>query len=141
MAKNVYEILEEFEKAETRHDQLCVLRFNANFALRSVLQGMFDPRVEFVFTEAPPYTAGVIPPGMSYSSIAAEMKRAYIFEKNNPKVAPGLTFDRKRQILIQILETLEAKEAKVFMNMLLKRNETKNLTYDIVKEAFPDLLP
>jgi hypothetical protein len=29
----------------------------------------------------------------------------------------------------------------VFMNMILKKQKVKGLTYKIVKEAFPDLLP
>ena len=43
--------------------------------------------------------------------------------------------------LIQILETLEAKESEIFVNMLLKKQEVKGLTPAIVKEAFPDILP
>jgi hypothetical protein len=44
-------------------------------------------------------------------------------------------------LLIQILEALEASEADVFMNMILKDLKVKGLTYKIVQEAFPDLLP
>jgi hypothetical protein len=78
---------------------------------------------------------------MSYSSIAQELSRAYLFERDNPRVAPTLSLKRKTEILIQILEVLEAKEAEVFMNMLLKKQNVKGLDYAIVKEAFSDLLP
>jgi hypothetical protein len=105
------------------------------------LKGTFHPNVEFVIDQVPYYKPGDSPPGLSYSSIRQELGRTYIFEKNNPKVAPGLTKDRKIQILTQILEVLEAKEAEVFMNMILKKQKVKGLTYEIVKEAFPDLLP
>jgi hypothetical protein len=139
--KNVYEIFAEFEKSASREDQILVLRYNGTYALKTVLRGTFDPGVQFVFDAAPKYKVGDSPPGMSYSSISQELSRAYLFEKNNPRVAPGLSLDRKTQILIQILEVLEAKEAEVFMNMILKKQNVKGLTYEIVKEAFHDLLP
>ena len=63
-----------------------------------------------------------------------------MFEKNNPRVDPNLSYERKEQILIQILEALEAQEAEVFMNMLLKKQKVKGLTQAIVKEAFPGLI-
>jgi len=139
--KNIYEIFAEFEKADDHHARLCVLRFNGDYALKSVLKGTFHPNVEFVIDQVPYYKPGDSPPGLSYSSIQQELGRTYIFEKNNPRVAPELTKERKIQILTQTLEVLEAKEAEVFMNMLLKKQKVKGLTYEIVKEAFPDLLP
>lgn len=139
--KNIYEIFAEFEKSETHHDRLCVLRFNGDYALKSVLKGTFDPNVQFDIDQVPYYKPGDSPPGLSYSSIHQELGRSYIFETNNPRTAPGLTKARKIQILTQILEMLEAREAEVYMNMLLKKQKVKGLTYEIVKEAFPDLLP
>jgi len=36
---------------------------------------------------------------------------------------------------------MEAKEADIFASMILKKSKYKGLTYDVVKEAFPELLP
>ena len=55
-------------------------------------------------------------------------------------MSPNLTPQRKEQILIQILEALEKREAEIYMNMLLKKQVVKGLDSKIVKEAFPDLL-
>lgn len=139
--KAVYEIFDELAQRKTKEDKLAVLRFNGDYALKNVLKGMFDPNVRFVFSEPVDYRKSGAPPGLGYSSIHQELGRAYLFEINNPKVDHNLSFERKKQILIQILESLEAKEAEVFMNMLLKKPHVKGLTYDLVKEAFPDLLP
>lgn len=139
--KNVYEIFEELEQRKKKEDKLAVLRFNANYALKNVLKGTFDPNIKFVFNKPVEYKASDAPAGLGYTSIHQELGRAYLFEANNPKVDPNLSHDRKKQILIQILESLEAKEAAIFMNMLLKKQSVKGLTYDLVKEAFPDLLP
>jgi len=139
--KNVYEVFEELELAEDDFERVDMLRRNENFALRSVLQGIFNPNVQFTVAEKPKYKRSDAPPGLSYSSMLQELDRIYLFEANNPRVSPNLTEQRKTQILIQILETLEAKEADVFMSMLLKKNTVPGLTYEVVKTAFPDLLP
>lgn len=138
--KNVYEIFDEFEKAPNRESKIAVLRNNNGWALKNILKGSFDPNIKFIFEEAPKYKPSDSPPGMGYSSIHKELDRVYLFEVNNPKTSPNLSLKRKEQILIQILEVLEAKEAEIFMNMLLKKQKVKGLTPAIVKEAFPDLL-
>ena len=138
--KNVYEIFTEFEKASTRDEKINVLRSNDGWALRNILKGSFDPNIKFVINKVPYYKPSDSPPGMSYSSIHKELDRVYLFEENNPRVSPNLSFKRKEEILIQILEVLEAKESEIFMNMLLKKQKVKGLTPAIVKEAFPDLL-
>ena len=139
--KNIYEVFDEFEKAKTKDEKVYVLRRNASYALKEVLRGTFNPNIRFFISEAPKYRPSDAPIGLGYSSIHQELGRAYLFELGNPKVAPTLTEKRKIQILTQILETLESKEAKIFVNMLLKKQEVKGLTPAIVKEAFPDIIP
>jgi hypothetical protein len=138
--KNIYEIFAEFENTNTRDAKIAVLRNNDGWALKNILKGTFDPNIKFVIEQAPKYKRSDSPPGMSYSSIHKELDRVYLFETNSPRVSPNLSFKRREEILIQILEVLEAKEADIFMNMLLKKQKVKGLTYAIVKEAFPDLL-
>jgi len=138
--KNIYEIFDEYEKATTKQERINVLRQNSNYALKSVLKGTYNPNVQFVIDRIPLYKPSDAPPGLGYTSIHQELGRAYLFEANNPRVAPSLSQKRKEQLLIQILESLEKREAEVFMNMLLKKQKVKNLNAEIVKEAFPDLL-
>lgn len=137
--KLLWEVFDEFEKRESREDKIAVLRFNQTFALKNVLKGTFDPNIEFVFEKVPFYTPSDAPDGMGYTTIHQEINRAYIFEKNNPKVSPNLSMERKQVLLIQILEALEKREAEIFMNMLLKKQVVKGLDADLVKEAFPGL--
>ena len=61
--------------------------------------------------------------------------------KDNPRVPAGLTEKRKNEILIQILESLEEKEADVFIGVLKKDLKVPYLTEALVREAFPELLP
>lgn len=138
--KNVYEIFEEVSKTNSKNEKMQILRNNATYALKNVLKGTFDPNISFVFDKIPEYKPSDAPPGLGYSSIHQELGRVYLFEQNSPKVSPSLTMKRKEEILIQMLESLEKKEAEVFANMLLKKQKVKGLTYNLVKETFPDLL-
>lgn len=139
--KNIYEVFDEFAAAHSRGDKINVLRKNDSYALRNVLVGIFHPNVHFNVSEPVTFKPSDSPPGMGYSSIHQELDRVYLFEKNNPKANPDLTEKRKREILVQMLESLEAREAEVFLNMLLKRQPVKGLTPKIVSEAFPGLIP
>lgn len=140
MKKNVYEIFDEFEQALTDEERIDVLQMNDSFALRMVLKGTFDPTIQFVIERVPYYSPSDAPPGLGYTSIHGELSRAYLFQKDHPRVDAGLTMQRREQILIQILEALESREAEIYMNMLLKKQKVEGLTAQIVEEAFPLLL-
>lgn len=137
--KLISEIFEEVENAKTKKDKIEVLRNNDNFALRNVLLGTYAPFIEFIFDEIPPYKVSDAPIGLGYTSIHQELGRAYLFEKNTNKVSSNLTYDRKKQLLIQILESLEKNEAAIYANMLMKKQNVKGLDATLVKEAFPNI--
>lgn len=140
MQKNMWEIFDEFLKVNTRKEKIDVLRKNDNLALRTILKGAMHPRIEFLITQVPMYKQNDSPAGLAYTSIWNEINRIYLFEKGHPRRAPGFTDERMKLILIQILESLEAKEATVFINMLLKNLRVPGLTSEVVNEAFPGLL-
>jgi hypothetical protein len=137
--KNISEIFDDYEKAETDEDRINVLHRNDCFALRQVLKGTFDPNVEFVIERVPYYKPSDAPAGLGYTTINTEMHRAYLFQKDHPKANANLSPERREKILIQMLEAMEAREAEIFMNMLLKKQVIKGLNAKIVKEAYPDL--
>lgn len=141
MAKNLYEVFDEFESKTKREDKISLLRNNNTYAMQCVLRGAFDPRIKYVVNEIPSYNKSDSPPGMGYSSIALELDRIYLLEQNHPKTPATLTLDRKKQILTQMLESLEAREAEIYAGMIMKRLPVKGLTYKLVQEAFPGLLP
>lgn len=138
--KNIYEILEEFNKASSYEEKQNVLRKNYNSVLENVLRQTYSKTIEYVINKVPYYKPDTESPiGMSYSNMANEIRRIYMFEKNNPKTSKNLTDKRKEELLTQSLESLEAKEAIVFMNIILKKDLTAGLNYDFVKKTFPNL--
>jgi hypothetical protein len=139
--KNLYEVFDEFEAAETGEEKIDVLRRNKTWALTNVLQGAFSPDIQFCFDGVPDHKINDDPAGLSITSIHQELQRCYLYEINNPRVSPNLTQERKTQLLIQMLEALESREGDILMNMLLKDLKIPLLTYNVVDEAFPGLLP
>lgn len=140
MIKNVYEILNEVAKATNDQDRKAILFYNNNYALRCVLRAAFHPKIQFTIEKMPYYKPSLAPVGLSDTTLHTEINRIYIFEANNPRVSPNLTQERKEKILVQILESLEAKEAVVLMNTLLKDLKVPGLTRELVESVFPDLL-
>jgi hypothetical protein len=139
-AINVYEILEEFEKQKTTEEKKNVLRKYDSYALRMTLRAAMHPRIKFVMEEIPPYKQSYAPPGLGYGTLHQVFDKIYLFEEGNPKVPAGLTMERRKQILVQLMENLESREAKVFESVLMKNLKVKGLTPKLVTEVFPDLL-
>lgn len=139
--KNIYEIFEEFQKAETIDDKKRVLIKHWNIDLQTVLQATFHPEVHFAIDRVPLYKPSDMPIGMGWSGMHQELKKVYLYQKDHPKRPPNLTEKRMYEILAMALESLEAKEAIVFMNMLLKDLKVPNLDYKLVKDIAPFLLP
>jgi hypothetical protein len=63
-----------------------------------------------------------------------------MFQKGNP-TAEGLTPRKRNELLLQLLESLEPREAEVVMGIFKKDQGVPGLSYDFVKEAFPNMLP
>ena len=139
--KNLYEVFDEFQAATNREAKIDTLRRNNSYALQCVLRGTFHPNIRYVIHEIPQYEKSDSPPGMGYSSIASELDRIYLLEQNHPRTSPNLTLDRKKVILAQMLEVLESKEADILAGMIMKKLPVKGLTYKLVQETFPGLLP
>lgn len=139
--KNMYEVFDDFVKAPDKESKIAVLRRDNRQVLKNVLQGAFHPDIQYVIKEKVPYKTSDAPAGLGYTSIEVEFRRIYIFVEGSKKVDPNLTLNRKKVILAQMLEAMEKREAEVFMNMILKDLKVKGLTYKLVQEAFPGLLP
>jgi hypothetical protein len=140
--KNVYEVFEEFQNyTGNRPAQVALLRhYNSQAPVKDVLLGAFHPYLKFTIKEIPKYKTPDVPPGMSYQNMSTAIDKTYLFIEGHPKCPPTLSYDRKIQLLQQLLESLEAKESELYANMLMKDLKVPGLTVDLAVEAFPDLL-
>jgi len=64
----------------------------------------------------------------------------YMFRKGD-QMAEKLTPQKRNELLLQILESLEPREAEVIIGIFQKDLGVRGLDYKFIKEAFPELLP
>jgi hypothetical protein len=140
--KNIYEVLDEFEAAEGKKAKMGVIEKNLTPTLVKVLELAYHPQIEWLIKEMPDEYK--IPtdmmPGITRTQLAAELRRMYLFRKNDP-TAEKLSPQKRKQLLLQMLESLEPREAEVIIGIFNKDLGVKGLNYKFVKEAFPKLLP
>jgi hypothetical protein len=139
--KNIYEVFNEFKYAPSKDTRIAVLQSNDSWALRSVLIGAFNPNIKFTIKKIPEWKRVDVPPGLSYNHMTDALGKAYLFQEGNPKTPPALTEKRKIELLIQLLESLEPKEAEIYSAMLMKDLKVPYLTPKLINEAFKGLLP
>ena len=140
--KNIYEVFDDFRKSKNKSERIAVLRNNDSFALRNVLLGTFHPNAKFAIKDIPEWKRDDdLPAGMSYNNMTQVLDKIYLFMENNPRTPAGLTDKRRTEILLQLLESLEPKEADVFIGILKKDQKVPYLTEALVNEAFEGLLP
>ena len=140
MTVYISELLKGISKAKTRKDKKALLeQYKTNNILRFVLQGTFDPSIEWnVPKKIPPYKKDDAPIGLSEISLFTVMPKCSIFVKGHPK-NNGLKEKRIKEMLIQILESMHPDESAVFTQMIKKKLKCKGLTEKLVLEVFPDL--
>ena len=141
MKTTVPQIFEEVEKATSKESKIKTLRAYVSPVLRGILQINFNPNVKVHLPEGePPFKKDKeIPIGYSETNLYAEFRRFYIWLEENSKLSKV----RKEQLFIQFLEGIHWTEAEVILLAKDRKLQTKfkSLKEDLVREAFPDLLP
>ena len=134
------EIIGEFEKAKTRQAKKEALeKYKDIEALRYLLCGIFDPKVKWTINEEPDYLKDVeAPEGAEPNTLYQEIPNCSIFVKGHSASAK-LKSKRTKELLIQVLESLGASEASLYMQMLKKKSKVKGLTSKLVLEVFPNM--
>jgi hypothetical protein len=140
--KNMYEIFDEFEVAENKKDRMKVVEKNLSKTLVDILELAYHPKYEWLVTEMP--DGYKVPtdtlPGLSGTQLSTELRKLYLFRKGDP-TAEQLSPEKRTELLLRLLESLEPREAEVVIGIFQKDLGVKGLNYKFVKEAFPNLLP
>jgi hypothetical protein len=140
--KAIYEILDEFEAATNKAERMKVIENNLSHVLVDVFKLTYHPAFQWMITEMPEdyRVATDVLPGITYSGLNKELRRLYCFRKGDP-TAEKLTEKRRMELLFQILNSIEPREAEVVLGIFQKDLGVPGLDYKFVKEAFPNLLP
>jgi len=140
--KTMYEIFDEFEEQKTKEGRMQVIERNLSKLLVDVLQLTYHPAFQWKVKELPEnYKIPTdVLPGITHDSLNTQLRRLYMFREGDP-TAEALTDKRRNELLIQILESIEPREAEVVLGIFQKDLGVKGLNYKFVKEAFPNLIP
>lgn len=140
MIKNklFFEILDEFQKAETKTDRINILKKYDDPRLRTFLVYALEPTIVFD-VEIPNYRPAVEPAGLNFTYLDNEMPKAYRFIKDHVQRPQGLTKEKQKSLLVVILESLHKDEAELFVRMVKKDLDIKHLTKKLIQEAYPGM--
>ena len=134
----IHEVLELVSKQRTKAKKVDVLREYSDDSLTAILIWNFDETVESAIPPGDvPFKSNDVPVGTDHTSLRREWRQLYHFVKGGNSSLSGL---RRETMFIQMLEGLHPKEAEIVCLTKDKRlTESYKLSYDVVKEAYPDI--
>ena len=140
MILNIYEILEKFDAVKTREERKEVLLSNQYQHFKEVLRYTFNPKFNFFVEDKFPedYIEPDTFPGLRIAGIESEIRKVYLFLKGD-QTAESLSEQKRHNLLLQLLESFEPKEAQIWFKMMQKDLQVEGLTESLVKEVFPEL--
>jgi len=138
MEFNILETLELVGKAKTREEKRQVLTDRDNFATRALLQLNYHPDVKWHLPPgAPPYTPGQVADSTP-NSLHFEVKKLDYYVDPSPHDLPML---RRESMFVELLERVDPSDAKLIIAVKDRKLSYKGLSYKLVKDTWPDLLP
>jgi len=137
--KLYFEIFEEFENTSSRQEKIEILRNNSDDTFVQFLNYAFNPDIKFDVEEIPVYKPALEPAGLTWSTLHLELKKLYLFMPGNERYNGKLPDRKHENMLVELLQRVHAKEAKLLEAVLMKNLKVKGLTPKLVKEAFPTL--
>lgn len=127
-------LLEEISQLKTKDEKIAALKQNDNSTIRLVLQGMYDPRVEWLLPEGvPPYKPNL--DSGSEGFLLHESRKLYLFVKGGND---GVHQIKREKLFIDILEFVHPDDAKLLLQMKEKK-PIKGITKEIIGAAYPEL--
>lgn len=138
----LYEVFDEFEMSKNKKERMDVIGRNLSQLLVDVLKLTFHPAFEWKVKNLPEdYRVPTdVLPGITHDTLNRQIRKLYMFRVGDP-TAEKLTEQRRKELLVQLLESLEPREAEIILGIFQKDLGVKGLDYKFVKEAFPNMLP
>ena len=130
------EIATKVNNAKDKPRKLKVLQDHDSVALRQVLKGAFDSKIEWLLPKGDvPYKVNDAPLGTDHTILSQEAKRLYLFTKGGDNT---LSQNKRELLFVQMLEGLSADEAEFLVAVVNQKvnNKYKGFTANLVKEAF-----
>ena len=135
---NVVETLEMVDKAKTREEKREILKSRENYATQALLQLNYHPDVEWWIPKGnPPYTPSQVADSPE-GSIHFEVKKLSYYVKSG---GHNLSMLKRESMFVQLLERVDPEDAKLLIAVKDQNLSYKGLSYKLVRDVWPDLLP
>jgi len=139
MRETLHDIFTKVENAKTKKEKIDILKSRSGPVIKAVLGYTYDPKVKWLLPEGtPPYkelpkdSDGEIP-------LANEVRKFYLFVEGDTPTQKNLSQQKRENLFIQMLESLDPDEAKILIGMKDRKLPYKGVTRKLVAEAFPNL--
>jgi hypothetical protein len=133
---SVAKMLAKINELKKKEEIVEALRVNGHHTIKSILKGIYDPNIKFLLPEGtPPFKKNQFD---EPKVLLQEAHKFYLFVEG-PN--PNLKTIKREQLFIQMLEIVNADDAELLISMKDKKCPYKNITKNVVKEAFPGLIP
>ena len=141
MATSLPIIFSEVAQAKNKEKKKEVLKKYNSKALREILRHAFHPDIKFLLPPgSPPITkfqGDTDEPNPTY--LYYHVRKLYLFvEGQSPK---NLSNMRRETLFTEILEGIHPSEVELLLQVKDKKIKCRGLTYNLIKETFPNLLP
>lgn len=136
MTLSIYEILQKANSKKTKAEKIKFLQENNSPALRLVLQFALHPNVKVLLPEGPaPYKPADLA-DENLGKLYSESKKLYLFcEGGND----ALNQNKRDMLFVQLLESIHPKDAELLVAAKDKKLPFKDLSRNVILEAFPDI--
>jgi hypothetical protein len=137
MQIGLYEFLFKVSKLKKTQEKIDAIKFNDSLPLRIILQGAFDPSVEWLLPEGePPYRPNDLVDQEHVLIRDIEKLRYFIkgFHDN-------LNQTKREQMFVELLERVAPDDAKLLVAIKDKKMPFPGITIQHVKEGLPGLIP
>ena len=144
MATSLLELLELVDKAKSQEERGELLKNNQTDHLENLLWYTFHPDVKFLLPKGkPPFNAGAEDPSPTMLYQQIRKLRYFVDGPGGEAFCVGRNINsvKRETMYIQMLEGVTPREAEFLVNIKAKDLGVKGLTYQLVVETFPHLLP
>ena len=136
MVIGLYEFLFKVSKLKKTQEKIDAIRYNDSVPLRIILQGAFDPKVEWLLPPGtPPYKPNELVDQQHILIKECEKLRYYIkgFYDN-------LNQNKREAMFIELLERVDPQDALLLCAIKDKKMPFNGITMQHVKEGLPGLI-
>lgn len=136
MQIGLYEFLFKVSKLKKTQEKVDAIKFNDSLPLRIILQGAFDPSVEWALPEGePPYKPNDLVD--QEHVLIKDIEKLRYFIKG---FYDNLNQTKREQMFVELLERVAPDDAKLLIAIKDKKMPFPGITIQHVKEGLPGLI-